>query len=282
MSFATIIDRVKSWKIPRLPAEKKKRVLLIAGGVAGAALITGGILWVVLGRDPDAYQQLQNALKKTEALGGYEASVQATYQATYNGAMDEMKMAGLLYVKKKPSKTMLVTQAEATYQNYPDNNYQLTTSLFSDGKAVYEKDGVTARAADISQEEFQEICEKNALLRFARRDVASVQETAGNEAGGTTCLVFQLSTVDKDLLESHAEQYETMIPGEVDVAITDIKLTQAQAVYILRDGYVLSQNLQMGTSYEKDGLTMTYQSLTEVGFVDISEGFDFTLPDIPD
>lgn len=257
---------------------KQKKMAVIGGTVGAVVIIIGIILIVWAAQSPSAYRQLQRARNKNEALGGYQASIQATYRATYNGVEDTMNMTGLMYTKKKPEKNMLVLQSDAQFGSHSDDNYSLATSLFSSGEKVYEKDGVTAKESDITLDEFKKACRQNKLIDFGRRDIASVQEFDGNEAGGNTCLVFQLSRVSNDILESHAKQYETMIPGEKEIDTSDITLTLAQATYIIKDGDILSQNLQISTSYEKDGLSMSYSSLTDVGFVDISEDFDFELP----
>ncbi|MDR0432228.1 MAG: hypothetical protein LBH48_02795 [Bifidobacteriaceae bacterium] len=227
----------------------------------------------------EGYDFLAQAAKATNDLPAFQSTIQIGSESTLTGLANTMDITGVLDLDRQTGKASLMLTTEGNSQMDTGQDFNVTTQLFSDGENVYERAGTETKPSDMTAAQFREACDGYRIELFSP-DLVDTQNVsiAPNHSDAST-LVFYLSALPDEVLASVVEQYETLLDESVVAA--EIVLTKAQFAYVVEDGLVTSQNIQISTKYQAGVRSAAYQTISEINLTQSSKDYSFTLPPLP-
>ncbi len=251
----------------KIKNKKKLKIYLPLIISSIAILLAVVILFIfVFGSDNSLNSELKKAIEKTEGRSEYAVEISSSTAIILGEFEKEISTNGYIYSEGSADKTVVYVNTKSETPDDTQQDFDVTSLLYTDGKKVYDNTSGAPQQVDMSVDEFYDIVDEYELYKYDDKDVVDIEyneKENENSEGGQ--IVVTLKKPDDKVLEAYASAISDMT-GE-DVSRDELDVKSAYAIYSVYDELVVTQTCNFNVEYVcKDSQVLKYSGSTNVSY----------------
>ena len=253
-------------RLKELLMKNKLQTIIISSSVLIVLLI---VIFAVSGRS-DIYKMVTDAIEKTESKEDFMLEFSSSSLIMTGSVSQQIDSSGYIAAADNLENVFVQINTKSSTPSAPQNDFDITASMYSDGEYVYETVNGKDTPLDMTVEEFNDIISEYGLYRYNEPDVEKAVFEENEIYKGSGDVTVTLKTPGRQVLQSYAAKIAE-ITGE-NISTNDLVVTRAQVVYSIYNGEVGAQTCNFEVEYTtQSGEKIRYSSSAHVLYFSTQE-----------